>query len=286
MPQTRRSPGTPSNPSRPGSRGPRTRPGPGGPRTSIDRPARSGRQFGAAGRRLRGRREVVRHDVGRAIEPEQRQRRQDAALVGDRRRQHRVERREPVARHHQQVVAEAVQLAHLARTCMERLQRVRHGRSPASAASGRRSRRRGGGSSSRSNAASRAAGSRRLVDLGVGRQQPAERAVRRPRPAARCAGRSRRPARGAGPLATRASSTRPENTSPWDALQVAQHPLRVDLQPLHQPQGAVEHVVEEDGRVGQHDALRRGVGDVALVPERRCSRTRPGRSRAAPAPGR
>ena len=70
------------------------------------------------------------------------------------------------------------------------------------------------------------------------------------------------------PASTSRSSTRPENTRPCDASRLRSIRAGVDLEPLDQPAGAVEHVVEGDRGVGQDDALGRGVGDVALVPER------------------
>ena len=75
-----------------------------------------------------------------------------------------------------------------------------------------------------------------------------------------------------GPLAADArldhAQQRPAGEDePVRGLEVAQHPLGVDGQALDQPAGAVEHVVERDGRVGQDDPLGGGVGDVALVPQ-------------------
>ena len=51
-------------------------------------------------------------------------------------------------------------------------------------------------------------------------------------------------------------------------LEVSQHPLGIDGEPLDEPAGAVEHVVERDRGVGQHHPLGRRVRDVALVPQR------------------
>src|SRR6185437_7209640 len=50
-------------------------------------------------------------------------------------------------------------------------------------------------------------------------------------------------------------------------LEVATHPLGPNDETLHDPGEAVEHVVEREEGVGDSDALSRGVGDVALVPE-------------------
>ena len=55
---------------------------------------------------------------------------------------------------------------------------------------------------------------------------------------------------------------------PVARLEVAPHPLGPDDEPFDEPGEAVEHVVEREERVRDHDALGRGVRDVALVPER------------------
>ncbi len=49
---------------------------------------------------------------------------------------------------------------------------------------------------------------------------------------------------------------------------VFQHVLRENDEILQDVAESVEHIVEQDGGVGEHDALGGGVGDVALVPER------------------
>ena len=51
-------------------------------------------------------------------------------------------------------------------------------------------------------------------------------------------------------------------------LEVRSHPLRPHDEPFDEPGEAVEHVVDREEGVRQHDALRRRVRDVALVPER------------------
>ena len=51
-------------------------------------------------------------------------------------------------------------------------------------------------------------------------------------------------------------------------LEVPAHPLGSHDESFHEPGEAVEHVVEREERVGDHDALGRRVRDVALVPER------------------
>ena len=109
---------------------------------------------------------------------------------------------------------------------------------------------------------------------------------------------------GVGVLAAQAGLDQPQEHAAREheavrRLEVPQHPLGVHLEPLDQPAGAVEHVVEGDRRVGQDDPLGRRVRDVALVPEgdvleadervrraarargRRCARTRSGCACAA-----
>src|SRR3954452_21173836 len=51
-------------------------------------------------------------------------------------------------------------------------------------------------------------------------------------------------------------------------LEVSAHALLAYDEPVDQPGEAVEHVVEGEKRVGDHDAFRRRMRDVALVPER------------------
>src|SRR6476646_1787033 len=51
-------------------------------------------------------------------------------------------------------------------------------------------------------------------------------------------------------------------------LEVAAHPLRPDVEPFDQPGEPLEHVVQREERIRDDHALRRGVRDVALVPER------------------
>jgi len=57
---------------------------------------------------------MVPYQVGRPVEPEERETAEDTALVGDRRREHRVERTDAVGRHDQQPIADLVDVAHLA----------------------------------------------------------------------------------------------------------------------------------------------------------------------------
>ena len=96
---------------------------------------------------------------------------------------------------------------------------------------------------------------------------------------------------GVGVLAAHAGLDQPQEHAAREheavrRLEVPQHPVGVDLEPLDQPAGAVEHVVEGDRRVGQDDPLGRRVRDVALVPEGDVLERPRGRSRAAPARGR
>src|SRR6478735_61304 len=51
-------------------------------------------------------------------------------------------------------------------------------------------------------------------------------------------------------------------------LEIAEHPLGMDDEPFNDPHEAVEHVVEGEERIGDDDALGRGLRDVALMPER------------------
>ena len=51
-------------------------------------------------------------------------------------------------------------------------------------------------------------------------------------------------------------------------VDVFQHVFWKNDEVLQDVAEAVEHVVEQNGGVGEHDALGGGVGDVALVPER------------------
>src|SRR5581483_6399831 len=51
-------------------------------------------------------------------------------------------------------------------------------------------------------------------------------------------------------------------------LEIAPHSLRSHHETLDEPREAVEHVVEREEPVGDHDALGRRVRDVALVPQR------------------
>ena len=56
----------------------------------------------------------MRHEIAHALEPERRQLRQDLALVGNARAEHVVERRDAIGRDDEQVVADLVDVAHLA----------------------------------------------------------------------------------------------------------------------------------------------------------------------------
>ncbi len=51
-------------------------------------------------------------------------------------------------------------------------------------------------------------------------------------------------------------------------LDVLAHPVGADDEAVHEDGHPGEHVVQQDRRVGENDALRRRVADVALVPER------------------
>jgi len=51
-------------------------------------------------------------------------------------------------------------------------------------------------------------------------------------------------------------------------FEVAAHPLLTHDEPFDEPGEAVEHVVQREECVRQHDPLGRRVRDVALVPER------------------
>ncbi len=55
---------------------------------------------------------------------------------------------------------------------------------------------------------------------------------------------------------------------PEPALDVLAHPVGADDQALHERGHLGQHVVEEDGGVGQQHALSRRVADVPIVPER------------------
>ena len=55
---------------------------------------------------------------------------------------------------------------------------------------------------------------------------------------------------------------------PMARVDVLAHPLGSDDESFQQPREPVEHVVDGEERVGQHDPLGGGVGDVPLVPER------------------
>ncbi len=57
---------------------------------------------------------MVGHEVGQLVEPPQGQLRQHRTLVGDRRVEDEVERRDPVRRHEQQLVVAAVRLIEVA----------------------------------------------------------------------------------------------------------------------------------------------------------------------------
>jgi hypothetical protein len=52
------------------------------------------------------------------------------------------------------------------------------------------------------------------------------------------------------------------------ALKVGAHAPGIDLEPLDHHSQAVEREIEGDGGVGRDHPLDRGVGDVALVPQR------------------
>ena len=119
---------SPSSPSRRGSRARRTRAAASrAARTSSERPASSGSRA-PSGKSLELRRDhVVAHDVARQREPVQRERREHAALVGDRRRQDDVEGRDAVGGDEQQaVVAGVVDLPHLAGGEVVERERARH----------------------------------------------------------------------------------------------------------------------------------------------------------------
>ena len=87
-------------------------------RTSIDAAAQQVgvRRASAAGKRATSVvDQMVRHEIGDAIEPERRQLRQHAALVGNAGAEHVVERRDAIGRDDQQVrVVDRVDVAHLA----------------------------------------------------------------------------------------------------------------------------------------------------------------------------
>ena len=107
-----------------------------------------------------------------------------------------------------------------------------------------------------------------------------------PRPAWRCAARSGRRHRACGPAATRASSTGWLNTRPWLDHRLSSIRSASTCSPPSSRVQPVQHVVDEHRRVGQHDPLDGGMGDVALVPERDILATRPAGWSARPGPGR
>ena len=77
--------------------------------------------------------DVVGHQVGELLEPPQRRPGEDLALVGDRRLEHEVEDRQPVARDHQQLadvraLGQLVEVAHLARVDVAGAGQRRRGR--------------------------------------------------------------------------------------------------------------------------------------------------------------
>ena len=50
------------------------------------------------------------------------------------------------------------------------------------------------------------------------------------------------------------------------AFEVVQHSVGVDSHSIHEPDGLREQVVGQNGRIGQNDALYRGMRNVAFVP--------------------
>src|SRR4029079_18391795 len=51
-------------------------------------------------------------------------------------------------------------------------------------------------------------------------------------------------------------------------FEIAEHPLGMDDEPFDDPREAVEHVVEGEERIGDDDALGRGLRDGALMTDR------------------
>jgi hypothetical protein len=54
---------------------------------------------------------------------------------------------------------------------------------------------------------------------------------------------------------------------PVARLEIAPHALGIDDEPAHDPGEAVQHVVECEEGVRNHDTLGGRLGDVAFVPE-------------------
>ena len=209
---------------------------------------------------------MVPHQVGRPVEPEEREAGEDAALVGDRRRQHRVERADAIGRHDQQPVADLVDVAHLAA-------RVQDGvRAHASST---------GSFSSRSNTPSRFARYRldpeERIELRLGTATPASRDLL-PHSVLEAEAAVPGVLRGALDRGVRViarhtviDERRQHALTEEDAaggLHVGAHPIGVDVEAVHHPRHVAQHEMEEPRRVRQDHALGRRVRDVALVPQR------------------
>ncbi len=82
-------------------------------RTSIARPFELCGVRREFAREVLRRNHVMRDDSGELFEPEQRELRQNAALIGNRRGQNDVESRKTIRRHDQQAVAKVVDVANL-----------------------------------------------------------------------------------------------------------------------------------------------------------------------------
>ena len=213
---------------------------------------------------LAQREQMVRDELPRPREPERRQAGEHPPLVGDLGRQDHVEHRDPVGGDEQQaLVVERVELAHLAAADVDG--GLRHGRCS---------------SAERAQALEHDVDVTRVGaevedgievdaprDLGVGADE-----LREVEPLVPGAHRVtlhepvRVVAREPG-LDEREQQALAE-VEAVARVEVLAHPLGADDEPLQQPGEPVEHVVDGEERVGQHDPLGRGVRDVALVPER------------------
>ena len=164
------------------------------------------------------------------------------------------------------VVVERVDLADLAARDVRA--GLRHGRAPL--------RVRGGGRRSTSTWRVYAAHVEDVVELdasgrptsGSARTSSLEVDAPRPRRASRRAARGGTPSSRARPALDEREQQALREVEAVARVEVAPHALREDDEPVDEPGEAVEHVVEREERVGDDDALGRGVGDVALVPER------------------
>ena len=71
-----------------------------------------------------------------------------------------------------------------------------------------------------------------------------------------------------GPASTSARSTASLNTRPYDVSKLSRIPVGVHDEPFDDAGELPGHVIREDQRIGEDDALHRRVRHVALVPQR------------------